>query len=274
MNPSIWHLMQAGILGLVQGLTEFIPVSSSGHLVIARELMKIEDPGNFFDAILHLATLLAILIFFFKDWRQMLIINKDKPASKNDLPVDRKLLGLIIVATIPALAIGYFAQGWIENNFRSLVVVAILLIAMGAGFIVSGYLLKPAKYNRNLSFWDAINIGLAQAVALLPGFSRSGSTMLTGMYVGLTRESAVKFSFLLAAPAMFVAGGYSLYQAIKNQAIMQDYWYLIIAFVTAFLSGWLVIGWLLKFFQKHSLDVFGVYSIIAGIALLVYHFAF
>jgi len=204
----------------------------------------------------------------------MLIISKDKPASKNDLPIDRKLLGLIIVSTIPALAIGYFSQHWIENNLRSLVVVAILLIVMGIGFIISGYLLKPAKQNRNLTVWDSVNIGLAQAVALLPGLSRSGSTMLAGMYVGLTRESAVRFSFLMAAPAMFVAGGYSMYQAIKEQAIMQDYWYLIIAFIVAFLSGWLVIGWLLKYFQKHSFDVFGVYAVILGIILLVYHFAF
>lgn len=274
MNPTIWHLVQAGILGLVQGLTEFIPVSSSGHLVIARELMKIEDPGNFFDAILHLATLLAILIYFLKEWWQMLIVAKDKPADKKDLPIDRKLLGLIIVSTIPALAIGYFAQNWIGNNFRSLAVVASLLILLGLGFIASGYWLKAPKQNRSLTFWDAINIGLAQTVALLPGISRSGTTMLAGMYVGLTRESAVRFSFLMAAPAMLVAGSYSMYQAIKEQAIMQDYWYLIIAFVTAFLSGWLVIGWLLKYFQKHSFDVFGVYAVILGILLLVYHFAF
>ena len=274
MNIYIWHLVQAGILGLVQGLTEFIPVSSSGHLVVARELMRIEDPGNFFDAVLHLATLFAILIYFRREWWQMLVTAKDKIAPKTHLAIDRRLLWLIIVATIPALAVGYFMQGWIENNFRSLVTVAILLIIMGAGFILSETWLRVPKQNRNLSFWDALSVGLAQTIALLPGISRSGSTMLAGMYVGLTRASAVRFSFLMAAPAIAVAGGYGVYQSIRDQAIVQDYLYLIIAFVVSFLSGWLAIRWLLQFFQKHSLYVFGIYSIIAGVVALVYHFAF
>ena len=274
MNTYIWHLVQAGILGLVQGLTEFIPVSSSGHLVVARELMRIEDPGNFFDAVLHLATLFAILIYFRREWWQMLVTAKDKIAPKTHLAIDRRLLWLIIVATIPALAVGYFMQGWIENNFRSLVTVAILLIIMGAGFILSETWLRVPKQNRNLSFWDALSVGLAQTIALLPGISRSGSTMLAGMYVGLTRASAVRFSFLMAAPAIAVAGGYGVYQSIRDQAIVQDYLYLIIAFVVSFLSGWLAIRWLLQFFQKHSLYVFGIYSIIAGVVALVYHFAF
>lgn len=276
MNDSmLWHLGQAGILGLVQGVTEFLPVSSSGHLIIAREFLRLDDPGNFFDAVLHLATLLAILIYFRRDWWQMLIgINpsirgaKSKPGAK--LGADRRTLWLILLATIPGLVAGFWGHQWVEQNLRSVLTVAILMMAMGIIYWLFERWVKHPKTSKNLTSWDAISIGLTQAVAIVPGISRSGATMLAGRYAGLTREMAARFSFLLAAPIIAGAGGYSLYQAIASKLISQDYWFWLVAFGFSLASGILAISWLLKFFQKYSLNSFGYYLIIAGAGLLIY----
>lgn len=271
MDGSVfWHLGQAAILGLVQGVTEFLPVSSSGHLIIARDFLRLADPGNFFDAVLHLATLSAILIYFRRDWWQMLIGSKSKKGDQRALLVDRRTLWLILLATIPGLVAGFWGHQWVEQNFRSVSTVAILMMAVGIIYLIFERRVKHPKTSKNLTGWDAISIGLAQAVAIVPGISRSGATMLAGRYAGLTREMAARFSFLLAAPIITAAGGYSLYQAIASKLISQDYWFWIVAFGFSLASGMLVISWLLKFFQKYSLNSFGYYLIIAGAGLLIY----
>ncbi len=267
-----WYLGQAVILGLVQGLTEFIPVSSSGHLIIARELLGLKDSGLFFDAVLHLATFLAILIYFRRDWWQMLTISLAKKESKTPLVADRRLLGLILMATIPGLLVGYFSHSWIENNFRSSLSVAILMLAIGLVYLAFEYWSKLPKMSRTLNNFDAFGIGLAQAIAVIPGISRSGMTMLGGRYVGLNREAAAKFSFMLAAPIVAAAGGYGLLQAIKDNLIRQDYLFWLVAFGISLISGLLVIGWLLRFFQKHSLNWFAYYLLVVGTGIIVYSF--
>lgn len=271
-SGSLWHLGQAGILGLVQGLTEFIPISSSGHLIIAREFLRMEDPGNFFDAILHLATLLAVLIYFRREWWQMLTVARHKGGTKNVLAADRRLGRLILLATIPGLVTGYLGNGWIAHNFRSLLPVAILMVGMGIIYLLIERKLKPPKQSRPLTNFSALNIGLAQAIAIIPGISRSGATMLGGRYMGLTRENAARFSFMMAAPVIAVAGGYGLYQAIAGGMIGNDYWFWLTSFVFSAISGLLVIRWLLKFFQKHSLDNFAYYLIVVGSGLIIYYF--
>lgn len=267
-----WHLGQAGILGLVQGLTEFIPVSSSGHLIIARELLGLNDLGIFFDAVLHLATFLAILIYFRRDWWQMLTVSLAKKEGKTPLVADRRLLWLILIATIPGLLVGYFGNNWIENNFRSSLSAAVLMMAIGLVYLAFEYWSKLPKTSRMLNNFDAIGIGLAQAIAVIPGISRSGMTMLGGRYVGLNREAAAKFSFMLAAPVVAAAGGYGLLQAIKDNLISSDYLFWLMAFVVSLVSGLLVIGWLLKFFQKHSLNWFAYYLLAVGTGVIVYSF--
>jgi len=198
MQQTIWHLGQAAILGIVQGVTEFLPVSSSGHLIIVREFLRLPDAGNGFDAILHLATLAATLIYFRQDWWKMLAGAKTKKDTATGPVPNRRLLGLILVATIPGLIVGYFGNHWVENNFRSLLSVAILLIALGIVYLVFERFIKLPKKSKELTSWDALSVGLTQAITVIPGVSRSGATLLGGMYVGLTREAAARLRVLRA----------------------------------------------------------------------------
>ncbi|MFA5967434.1 MAG: undecaprenyl-diphosphatase UppP [Patescibacteria group bacterium] len=269
---TLWHFGQAVILGLIQGVTEFLPISSSGHLIIAREFLRINDPGNFFDAILHLATLLAILVYFWRDWWQMLLLAKTKKESKTGLPIDRRLLRLIIIATLPGLLVGYWGNHWIEDHWRSLLSVAILLVVTGLGYLLFESKMKLAKASKILNYWDALSIGLTQALAILPGISRSGMTLLGGMYAGLTRATAARLSFLLAAPIIAAAGGYGLYQSLHQSSPSYDISFLAVAFIFSFTSGLLAIRWLLQFYQKHSLKGFAIYLLIVGTGLIVYSF--
>ncbi|MFH0912151.1 MAG: undecaprenyl-diphosphate phosphatase [Patescibacteria group bacterium] len=272
MQGTLWHLGQAAIIGLVQGLTEFIPISSSGHLIVVRELLHIDDPGNFFDAVLHLATLLAVLIYFRRDWWDMLRLPRGKTLVKGEIVANRRLLFLIALATIPALIAGYFGNSWIEHSFRSLPMVAGLLLATGLTFWGVEHWLKIVKTSQPLSNFSTFNIGLAQAIAIFPGISRSGMTILAGLYSGLNREMAARFSFLLAVPIIAAAGGYSLYQSISQGMIGQDYGVWLVAFGAAFIAGWASIYWLLQFLKRHSLIGFAYYLIIVGSGLLVYSF--
>lgn len=267
-----WHYIQAFVLGTVQGLTEFIPVSSSGHLVIIRELWGIPDQGNFFDAILHLATLAAILIYFWSDWISMFKswINGNK--VKRQTRLSRRLLILILIATLPALAIGWWLHQWVDSNFRGLVTVAIFMLIVGALFIATERLVQPKEDINQLNWVRVLGIGLAQALAIIPGVSRSGVTIVTGMYMGLKREAAAKFSFLLAAPVIAVAGLYSLFQAIKEGIILHDWLFWLIAFASSLVFGLLAIRFLLSFLKKYSLNIFAYYLVISGVALLVFNF--
>ncbi len=267
-----FNLIQASILGMVQGITEFVPISSSGHLVLVRDLLNIPDQGNFFDAILHLATLLAIIIYFRLDWLSMIKswINGNKASRQTR--TDRRLSSLILIATIPAIIIGWFANVWIEQNFRSLITIAILMILTGIVFLLAEKLLKPNDNLTRLNWSKSLGVGLAQAISILPGISRSGATITAGMYMGLKRDMAAKFSFLLAAPIIAVAGGYSLYLSFREGIIFYDWLFWLTAFSFALIFGILAIKFLLNFLKKYSLNIFAYYLLIAGTVLLVTKF--
>jgi len=267
-----WHLGQAAIMGLVQGITEFLPISSTGHLIIAGQLLRLPDAGNLFDATLHLATLAAVLIYFRKDWWMMVIVPSSSKTKASSLAPNRRLLGWLALATIPGLVMGYFGNVWIEQHWRSLLSVGAVMIIMGVVYLLFERLVQIKKTGKLLTYWDALSIGLAQALAVIPGVSRSGATLLSGVYVGLTRAESARFSFLLSAPIIAAAGGYGLYKSLADKAVIQDYWFWLVAFVVALLSGMLAINWLLKFYQKHSLKWFAIYLLVAGAGLIVYHF--
>jgi len=183
------------------------------------------------------------------------------------------LIGLIIIATIPALILGLWLEPWIGANFRGILPVALLMVVMSIIFWLVDHrsVLKHDLTKLNLA--RALGIGLAQAFAMLPGVSRSGSTIVTGLYMELKREAAAKFSFLMAAPTIALAGGYSLYRSIGEGAInSSDYLFWIVAFGVSLLSGWLAIRFLMNFLKTHSLDVFTYYLMIAGLALIGWHF--
>lgn len=257
------------ILGAVQGVAEFLPISSSGHLIIARYFLQMEDPGNLFDAVLHLATLVAILIYFRTEWAEMIRAWSKKGKEVRLASKYRQLGIILIIATIPALIVGWLLNNWIEGSFRSLLSVSI-------GLILTGILLWAAeqffggKSEIKLLNWPrALGIGLAQAFAILPGISRSGATMATGMYMGLKREAAAKFSFLMAAPVILAAGGYSLLLAIRVGIAISDWKFLVIAFTSALLFSFLAISGLMKFVKNYSLQIFAWYLILAGIVLII-----
>lgn len=259
-------LAQAVILGLVQGLTEFIPVSSSGHLVIAQRLLNIQSAGLIFDVALHIGTLLALLIFFHKDIARL----AGAIFKKNE---DTKLAWLIVLATVPAVIAGAWLQGAAESAFRSVKLVAFTLMSMAALMLIAEYFMKRrAKHIelKELNVKHALIVGAAQALALIPGVSRSGSTITAGIFSGLSRVSAMRFSFLLAIP--ITAGAILkvvVFEAPAVSAVSQNSGVFVAGIISALLSGLFAIGFLLKFLTKHSLHTFAYYRIALGVIVLL-----
>jgi len=262
--------IQVIVLGAVQGLTEFIPISSSGHLIVVRQVFGFEDQGIAFDAVLHLATLLVIIIYFWKDWRAMVMSMFAQNVTYR-IRQSRRLIWLIVVTTVPAIGAGLLFKDFINDGARSLMLVASLMIFTGLMFILLERVSKIRKDISKMSFFDALSIGLAQAAAILPGISRSGATIITGMYHGLKREVAAKYSFLAAGPIVAMAGFYSLWQLLSRPEMVS--WVdLSIGFIATLVSGFVTVHFLLQFLRSHKLNIFASYLIIVGLGLLVFNF--
>lgn len=257
------ELWFAALLGLVQGLTEFIPVSSTAHLRLLPEIVGQPDPGAAYSAVIQLGTLLAVLIYFARDlfytMPRAMLKQRDSPEAK--LPL------LIALGTIPIVIAGLSLKDFITGDARSLYVVATALIVVGGLFFVVE---RVGRHNRGLMelVWlDALLIGSAQMLALIPGVSRSGSTIACALILGMRRTDAARFSFLLGIPAIAGAGIFELRDAIDT--LGGNSWQpLVIGTTVAAISGYASIAWLLRFLSRKSLGVFGVYRIILGIVLL------
>ncbi len=262
--------IQAIVLGLVEGLTEFIPVSSTGHLILVRELFGWPDQGLFFDMIVQLATLFAVVIYFWKDWVSFVRSVFTKPASlsrRHDKDA-RRLAIFIAIANIPAVVAALILLRFIEGDIRHTSYIASLTLIVGLLFLVVERISRPRRDLAKLTLLDTISIGLAQAAAVIPGVSRSGATISAGIYQGLKREEAARFSFLVGAPAIFLAGGYSLVKLIGSPASV-NWIALALAFVTAFVSGYLSIKFMIAYLKSHNLKMFAYYRILVGIALIL-----
>lgn len=258
-------IIQAIILGLIQGLTEFIPVSSSGHLVLLHEVMDI-DGGLLFDVALHIGTLLALTVYFWKDLVQLTL----GVLGKNDYTHTARLIAL---ATIPAVITGVMLQEAAEDEFRS-----VLLVSFNLIFVAMLMLWAEARADKmknkltelpKLTSRQALIMGLAQAAAVVPGVSRSGSTITAGLFAGVDRVAATRFSFLLAIPITF---GAILKVVASDNAITTlngDKTVFFVGIVSAFLSGLFAIRFLLRFLSKHSLRVFAYYRIALGVLMLM-----
>ncbi len=263
--------IQPIILGLVQGLTEFLPISSSGHLVITREVFGWADQGALFDAVLHLATVVAILIYFRADWLSIWASLNPKSASHSAVQ-SRHLLLLLAVSTVPAIVGGFlFPQLFIEQG-RGLTTIAGLMIFTGLMFILVERIARGKKNLSKLTFFDALSIGIAQLGAMLPGISRSGATIITGLYIGLKREEAARYAFLLGVPALALAGGYSLFQMESGQTAV-NWMFLGIGSGVSLISSLIAITIMMRFLKNNKLYVFAGYMIAVGIALLVFKFS-
>lgn len=255
---------EAIIMGVLEGLTEFLPISSSGHLIVVREWLGIPLVGGLaFDAALQGAATLAIVVYFWKDlWGYAAALLR--PQS----PLGREALYLVL-ATIPALAIGMLAEPYLETSLRSAYVVAITLI-VGSFVMVIGELSYATRKtaDQNLSALRALCIGFFQSLALLPGMSRSGMTMVGGMIMGLSREHATRVAFLLGAPLLLGSAGKKILDMVQGTAGPVDVYGLLVASVVAFVVGLAVIHFLLQYLRTHTLWVFIWYRVILALVIL------
>lgn len=259
-------MIEALFLGLIQGLTEFIPVSSSAHLRIVGEFLpSAKDPGATFTAITQIGTELAVLLYFRKDIFRIL-----KAWFKRDGSSDARLGNLIIIGTLPIVALGYMGQSYIRDNFRSLWIVATMLIVFGVILGIADKLGKREKSLEELNTGSGLLYGFAQSLALIPGVSRSGATIALGRTLGFTRESALRYSFLLALPAVFGSGLYELKSALGETSTNAfSMGQTLGATVVAFIVGYSVIAWLMKFISTRTFTPFVIYRIVLGSALLI-----
>lgn len=272
------NLFEAIVLGIIQGLTEFLPISSTGHLTVAGKFMNLISANNpeqwtAFIAIIQLGTLLAVLVYF---WQDIISIIRDffqdnliKRVKFSEQRINSKLGWLIIFGTIPVVIIGLAFKDAIEGALtKNLYVIAISLIVLAFILAIAEKIAKFKKDLKDVTMFDSIIIGIAQAFALIPGSSRSGTTITAGLFVGLKRETAARFSFLLSIPAVFASGVLQIYEAVKfvDQSMALN---IIVATIISGLSGYLAIDFLLKFLKKNSTFLFVYYRIALGILILI-----
>ncbi len=268
-------MLEAIFLGILQGLTEFLPISSSAHIRLAGEFLpSAQDPGATFTAIMQIGTEIAVLLYFRKELVSIFLaaykwlIGKRFEAGSEESK-SAKLALWILLGSIPIFVLGYVGQGYIRDNFRSLYLIAATLIVFG---LLLGWLDRVGsklKTLDSLNTRDGIAYGLAQSLALIPGVSRSGATIAMGRMLGYRRESALKYSFLLAIPAVIGSGLYELMNSFSEPTNNFSKLETAIATLTAFVIGYIVIAWLMKFVQYRSFMPFVVYRVFLGGAILV-----
>jgi undecaprenyl-diphosphatase len=264
-------VLEAIILGIIQGLTEFIPISSSAHLRLAGEIFpNANDPGAMFTAITQIGTELAVLIYFRKDIVRIISAWFTSLRGKHARNQDSQMGWLIIVGSIPIVIIGYLAQDFITNELRSLWIIATMMVVFGLVLGAADRFGSKTKELSQLNVKHGILYGLAQSLALVPGVSRSGATIAMGRFLGYSREAALRYSFLLALPAVFGSGLYELKGAIsENQVAVYSLTETFVATAIAFIIGYLVIAWLLKFVTTKSFAPFIIYRVIVGTTVLI-----
>lgn len=265
--------LKSVIFGVVQGVTEFLPVSSSGHLAILHKFLSLPiDNELAFDVSLHFATLLAVLIYFKDDILFMIRSFFRSFTGKHD--EFSRLSWFIILGTIPAAFSGWFFSDFIEEKFRGILTIAIMLILVGILFIWGEKFSKKIKDYKKLTLGKALFIGLAQALALIPGTSRSGITIITGLFVGLQRARAVRFSFLLSIPIIFGAFLKKIPHLGGLDIEGQEMILLILAGVSAFVSAFYTIKYFIKFTRDKGLEIFAYYRFILAFFLFILYFLY
>lgn len=264
-------LIQSIILGLLQGLTEFLPISSSGHLLILPAILGWDDPGAAFTAVIQLGTEAAVLIYFRKDLWSIAttwLASLRDPSRRGE--TDARMGWYLIAATIPIGILGLTFEHQIENAARNLWLVGGMLIAFGIVLGLADNIGTRQRQVKDLSFRDGVLIGLAQSLALIPGVSRSGSTISVGLFLGLNRAAAARFSFLLAVPAVVISGFYELYGILSGEkAVGEPFINVIVATLVSFVVGFAVIAWLLRYLSNNSYAIFVGYRMLLGSGVLI-----
>lgn len=262
--------LQVIVLSIVQGLTEFLPVSSSGHLRIVSELFWGEDAGASFTAVIQLGTELAVLVYFAKDIWRILTAWFTGLFDKAKRGFDYRMGWMVIAGTIPVGLAGVLLKDLIRENFRNLWITATVLILFSLVFILAERRGKKSRGFEELTMKDAVLMGLWQCLALIPGVSRSGGTISGGLFLNLDREVATRFSFLLAIPAVLASGLFSLPDAFDPQAGQAaSGMQLLVGSGIGFIVGYISIAWLLKFVSNHSFAWFAAYRIPLGVIVMI-----
>ena len=256
----MFSVLQAIVLGIVQGLTEFLPVSSSAHLILVPWLLKWqEDPGLAFDVVLHLGTLLALIVFYWREWLEMVLslVNGDS--------VRRRLLFLLIVASVPGAIIGVLLEKQAETIFRSPTLIAVTLATLGLILWAADAFGSKKRKIDDLTLVDALLIGLSQALAIIPGVSRSGATITTARFLGIDRPDAANFSFLMATPIIAGAGLLEARKFFHSGLTPQLGW----GFAASAVFSLIAIVWLLSYVRTHTYRLFAIYRIALAILVVI-----
>jgi undecaprenyl-diphosphatase len=263
-------VLEAIVLGIVQGLTEFLPISSTGHLRIVPAFLGWEDPGAAFTAVTQLGTMAAVLLYFREDltriaiawWRSVW----DRPLRGG---LDARLGWYIVLGTIPIGIFGVLFKDQIETGARDLYLIGVALIVLGLVLLVAEKVGTRERSIEQIRTKDGFAIGLAQALALIPGVSRSGATITAGLFMGLDRPAAARFSFLLSVPAVVLSGLLELGTILsEDDEDGTGLLALVVATLMAFVSGYAAIAWLLRFLSTHSTVIFVVYRVALGAVVL------
>lgn len=259
---------EAIVLGIVQGITEFLPISSTGHLILAREVLRLDTHTPLaVDATLHLATGFAVLWYFRVDIGNVCKAGVRMVFHPREQNPHRTLFIALLLGTIPAVVCGLLFESKIETVFRDVTHVAWVLIAGSVLFVCAEWVVARASTRVPLSLSRGIGIGFFQSLALLPGMSRSGATIAGGMLLGLTRESAARFAFLLSLPIILGAGGLKLYELGSSGVASSEWGMIALATCSAFFTGLIAIHFLLTFLKQHTLLVFVVYRVALAMVL-------
>lgn len=267
-------ILQAIIIGLVQGLTEFLPVSSSAHLIFTQQALGLSDVGLAFDVLLHVGTLVAVVAYFFSDIISMIkgfflsLIDLKDGKFMEEVRRDpyKKLAWLTIIATIPVGIVGVLFNDLVESLFTGITVPAFFLLITGCLLYVSQRMNSGGIDLSNITLKEALIMGCGQALAVMPGLSRSGTTIAAGLFSGLDKEFAAKFSFILSIPAILGAGVFQLKDLSGGNVEIEA---CIAGFIVAVISGYLAISVLLKLIREKSLDIFAYYCWIVGIVVFM-----
>jgi undecaprenyl-diphosphatase len=261
---------EAVVLGIVQGLTEFLPISSSAHLRIVGEAFGWDDPGAAFTAITQIGTEAAVLLYFRREIGRIIVAWLGSLAGRRKGDPDARMGWLIIVGSIPIVVLGLLFQDDIETTLRDLRIVAVALVAFSLILLWADRVGAKKRELDQLTIGHGIAFGLAQAAALVPGVSRSGGTITMGLFLGYTRAAAARYSFLLAVPAVLGSGFFQAYEALTGDVAGQSVSWgpTILATVIAFGVGLTVIAWLLRYLDRGSFTPFVVYRVVLGLTIL------
>src|SRR5574341_299858 len=257
-------LIQSFLLGIIQGLTEFIPVSSTAHLLVTEHFMGL-DPNDemlfSFSVLIQLGTLVSLFIFYGKDLLMLVKAFFAKPFST----AENRLAWYIVIATVPALIFGYVLKDAVEAIFKNpLLEASIRLLTAAILLSFAEWLTKKNRTLDSMTWLDALFIGILQVLAIFPGASRSGTTISGGMFRGFDRPSAARFAFLMSVPVMLAAGGYEMLDVIRMPNLSEFLPLLAVGFITAAIVGWFAIKWLINYLSKHSLYIFAAYCAVVG----------